>query len=237
MAERDDTELSPMQPESTEPRSESDEPEGDRAEHDIVRQHLTRAWQSWAPAPDLDARVRARLTSSSAATMGALGLGAANSAGRPGAWASLQATGKLGARMGAGVLGGGFVSGYFTHSSLGPGPSTEPPRATAPGLTGAVAPRDDVSGEVAPAVVQAVEARETSEARGAPHDDPAGSAPQRAVRAAPSAAAVSHAAASPAPASNSASSSAATARPNEELALLQRAERPCEPTTPRSPWR
>lgn len=157
--------------------------------------------------------------------MGAIGLGAANAAGRPSPWASLQATGKLGALMGAGLLGVGFLSGYLAHSSLGssPGPSAEPPRAAAPVLAGAAAPRDDAS-EVAP-VVQAAEAHETSVARGAPHDTPGDSGRQLAARAAPSPAAVSRAPAPPVAAPRSASSSAATASPSEELALLQRAER------------
>src|SRR5262245_48228252 len=101
MADRDDSEdLSQKQGPSdgedrgAEPRSQR------RPEQDIVRWHLSRAWQSWAPSPDLDARVRARLTSSSAATLGAVGLVA--SSGRPSPWATLQATGKLGALVGAG---------------------------------------------------------------------------------------------------------------------------------------
>jgi hypothetical protein len=43
----------------------------------IVDRHLTRAWQAFTPAPGLRDQVRARLTGSTAATMGAVGLGMA----------------------------------------------------------------------------------------------------------------------------------------------------------------
>lgn len=188
MADRDDDELPPDEPER---------------QDDIVRRHLTRAWQSWAPAPDLDARVRARLTSSSAATLGAMGLGAASGAGRPSPWASLQATGKLGALVGIGLAGAGFLSGYVAHSRLSP--RSEPPAAAAP--------HADVAPTPAAVRFEAVRFDEPrSTERAAPIEPepvpvpvPAQRSGERAARATPPRA-------------------AATA-PNEELALLQRAER------------
>jgi hypothetical protein len=165
---------------------------------DIVRRHLSRAWQSWAPSPDLDARVRARLTSSTAATLGAVGLGAATGAGRPSPWASLQASGKLGALVGAGLVGVGFLSGYLAHSS------PEPQRAAAV-VVGAAASSDIPPTVAAPRPV--VEAPFV--ALDAPREpEPVEGSRKRAPRAAPAPAAT------PSPAS-----------PNEELALLQRAER------------
>jgi hypothetical protein len=194
MTDRDDTELPPSEPE----RQDDAAPE---RQDDIVSRHLTRAWQSWAPSPDLDARVRARLTSSTAATLGAMGLGAATGAGRPSPWASLQASGKLGALVGAGLVGVGFLSGYLAHSSASPSP--EPLRA-APAVVGVAAPSADI-----PPMVAAARpiAEPPPDALDAP-PEPAESSRKRAPRAAPSPAAT------PSPVS-----------PNEELVLLQRAER------------
>jgi len=168
---------------------------------DIVRRHLTRAWQSWAPSPDLDARVRARLTSSSAATLGAIGLGAATGAGRPSPWASLQASGKLGALVGAGLLGVGFLSGYLAHSSEGPSPGPEPRRAAAPAVVEVAASNADIPPTVATPLPVARE------------PEPAESSRKRSPRAIPPSA--------PPPASRNET----TPAPNQELALLQRAER------------
>lgn len=86
-------------------------------ERDIVERHLTRAWRALTPAPHLREQVRARLTSSTAASMGALGLGMASNARPVGAWASLQASGKLGALVGAVLVGVGLVSGYLIRNS------------------------------------------------------------------------------------------------------------------------
>src|SRR5689334_21048536 len=79
---------------------------------DLVDQHLQRAWQAFAPPSNLRELVRARLTSSTAATLGAVGMGVASNVRPEGAWASLHATGKLGALVGAGLLGIGLLSGY-----------------------------------------------------------------------------------------------------------------------------
>lgn len=94
---------------------------------DLVDRHLARAWRSFAPDPGLSERVRARLTGSAAATMGTVGLGLAANARPQGAWASLQASGKLGAVVGAGLLGVGLLSGYLIRDAR----DTPPPAAPA----------------------------------------------------------------------------------------------------------
>lgn len=214
MADRDDTEH-PVDD------ARDDDARGDDARDDIVRRHLTRAWQSWAPSPELDARVRARLTSSSAATMGAIGLGASSGAGRPGPWASLQATGKLGPLVGASLVGMGFLSGYLAHSSLSPSasPTPEPPRAAVPAVAGAATS----SPEVAPALEAphieprepASEARNVRRAPEAANADTARRRPSRPATPGPVAADT------PGPVAADTAAPAAS----EELSLLQRAER------------
>jgi hypothetical protein len=86
-------------------------------ERDLVERQLARVWQEFTPAPNLQQQVRARLTSSTAATMGAVGMGVASQARPEGAWASLQATGKLGVLVGAGLMGFGALSGYLVRDS------------------------------------------------------------------------------------------------------------------------
>jgi hypothetical protein len=86
-------------------------------ERDIVDRHLRRAWHAVAPAPGLEAQVRARLTSSAAATLGAMALGMGANARPVSAWASLRASGKLGALVGTGLLGLGLLSGYFIRDN------------------------------------------------------------------------------------------------------------------------
>jgi hypothetical protein len=193
MADRNDDELPPTGRE----RNETEAPD------DIVRRHLTRAWQSWAPSPELDARVRARLTSSTAVTMGAMGLGAATGAGRPSPWASLQASGKLGALVGAGLIGVGFLSGYLAHSSASPRP--EPQRAAVVAASGTAVPQ--VVAEPSP-----VAPSDALDAPREPEPEPAEAPRKRSAPASP----LPPPAATPGPASPA---------PGEELALLQRAER------------
>jgi hypothetical protein len=177
-------------------------------DEDIVRRHLTRAWQSWAPSPDLDVRVRARLTSSTAATMGAMGLGAATGAGRPSPWASLQASGKLGALVGAGLIGVGFLSGYLAHSSASPRP--EPQRAAVVEAAASGADEPPVVAEPNPAAARPSDALE------APREpEPAEGSRTRSARVAPP---------SPLP-PPAATPSPASPALDDELALLQRAER------------
>ena len=93
-------------------------------ERDIVDRHLARAWEALKPAPYLEASVRARLTGSAAANLGAVGLGIASNTRPESAWVSLQASGKLGL-VGAGLLGLGLLSGYLLRYS-----QEAPPRAT-----------------------------------------------------------------------------------------------------------
>lgn len=218
MADRHDDEFPDAAPERDDAAPErGDDPERE----DIVRRHLTRAWQAWAPSPDLDARVRARLTSSGAATMGAVGLGAATSAGRPSPWGSLQATGKLGALVGAGLLGVGFFSGYLARSSLSaeprPMPGTAvsveaaPPQATLPeeATPGAAQPG---ATQLLVAPASRIDEPPPTELGAAPEPEPAARSRERASGAARRSGGPPLAAATP-PA------------PNEELALLQRAER------------
>jgi len=93
------------------PNEREGEPED--ADADIVDRHLQRAWQAFSPPSNLRELVRGRLTSSSAATLGAIGMGLASNVRPEGAWASLQASGKLGGLVGAGLLGIGLLSGYW----------------------------------------------------------------------------------------------------------------------------
>jgi len=215
-----------------------DDAERGPGERDIVRVHLTRAWQSFAPSPDLDARVRARLTGSTAATMGALGLGAATGAGRPNPWSSLRASGKVGVLVGAGLLGLGFLSGYFARSSpsvgtepragavsgveSGRSPSIAPPAAEGASPTAEVAsPTTEVaSTSVAPHWAS----EDAPEARGERHADPSRSrerTPRTVMPQDPLSRAATQGAATP----SAASPSAVAPQPNGELALLRRAER------------
>jgi hypothetical protein len=198
MADRDDTQPPPYEPER---------------QDDIVRRHLTLAWQSWAPSPDLDARVRARLTSSTAATLGALGLGAATSAGRPSPWASLQASGKLGVFVGAGLVGVGFLSGYIAHSSRGPSASSEQ-HAPVSTVVSVAAPKPDVAlPDVAPIRVAPplrIDAPQSDELIALRAAEPTEKSRERSPRSAPA---------------RPEARGPATPAPSEELVLLQRADR------------
>jgi hypothetical protein len=174
------------------------------ADRDIVDRHLQRAWQAFAPPSNLRELVRGRLTSSSAATLGAVGMGMASNARPEGAWASLQASGKLGALVGAGLLGVGLLSGYLIRDSQ---EAPLPPRALASPITEVrlpvppAAPAEPREQERLPPsgaskalrrdTAVATRARRTPERVAAPDTEPA----------------------------------AVTAQPGGELALLRRAER------------
>lgn len=198
MADRDDTQPPPNEPER---------------QDDIVRRHLTRAWQSWAPSPDLDARVRARLTSSTAATLGAVGLGAATSAGRPSPWASLQASGKLGLLVGAGLVGVGFLSGYLAHSSRGPSASSEQPAPVATAVSVDASRPAVALPDLAPIMATPplrIDAPQSDELITPRDAEAAERSRERSPRSAPA---------------RPRGLNPAAPAPNEELALLQRAER------------
>lgn len=176
-----------------------------RERTDLVARHLGLAWQALTPEPSLQDRVRARLTSSAAATMGAIGAGAALKVRPEGSWASLQATGKLGTTLaGAGLLGLGLLSGYLLRDA-----QQEAPPAAPVARSSAAMPALHPELSTAPAVT--APAREVPAAA-----EP--SAVRRGQRR-PNAPPVQSAAASPL-----ASAEPATAPINEELALLRRAE-------------
>jgi hypothetical protein len=197
-------------------------------ERDLVDRQLARVWQEFTPAPNLQQQVRARLTSSTAATMGAVGMGVASQARPEGAWASLQATGKLGALVGAGLLGAGVLSGYLIRDIQG---ETEQ-RETAP--QAAMVQRIEASGD--DRARAGAEAATTSE-RPAPEDSddqrvpsgaleaPRAAAAPRAPRARPSRA-QSHTLRNEPPLTLAPTHAASAAgNVSEELMLLQRAER------------
>lgn len=184
---------------------------------DVVERHLARAWQAWTPEPDLRERVRARLTSSAAATMGAVGVAAAG-ARRPGTWASLRATGKLGTAVGATLLGIGFLSGYLSRAYR----ENESLVASLP--------LDAVS-VTQPVIQPRLEGEEAARAPEPLAMTPPSAAPTRAVEAPPEPKPRELGARRPrsapvaAPSELDVEPSPSAAGPNEELALLRRAER------------
>lgn len=180
------------------------EPPRDR---DVVARHLGLAWQSFTPEPSLQDRVRARLTSSAAATMGAIGAGAALKVRPEGTWASLTASSKLGtALVGAGLLGLGLLSGYQIRDAQ---QERAPAPLVTPSTSSAAVPAPPASPDVivAPSVTAPpIEAPPTPVLRAA---RPGQQRPRAPVLEAPS----------------SAPAAPATTTANEELALLRRAER------------
>jgi hypothetical protein len=190
--------------------------ERSRPEEDVVDRHLARAWRALAPAPGLSEQVRARLTSSTAVTMAAVGLGVSGSARSQGAWASLKASGKLGAVVGTGLLGIGLISGYLIRDARDTPPPAE---ISTTGNSGSVVQRHD------PVAIPAAPP---------PSDDPvsppAAPIPSDAVASAPpraSAVQSPRALSSKPSRAASASTSPGTAdpQPGDELGLLRRAER------------
>jgi hypothetical protein len=184
-------------------------------EGDIVDRHLRRAWQAVAPAPGLQEQVRARLTSSTAATMGAAAMGMASRARPVGGWASLQASGTLGALVGAGLLGVGLLAGYVLGDSR---EDTQAPVA-------AVARINEVSTPVAPPRAELVAGRgealsPSDVSKTSPHEPISPTPtplPSRSVRSP----------VSKAPSGSRGLPSAAieATRPSDELSLLRRADR------------
>lgn len=168
-------------------------------EHDVVARHLGLAWRAFTPEPNLQDRVRARLTSSSAATMGALATGAALKPQTQASWASLPASSKLGtALIGAGLLGIGLLSGYLIRDAREPAPV----RVATPLDTPSPAPLPAAQPSFAPSPVAIA------------HEEPAVKRTPP-VKRRPRAALAEGEALSPAP---------AAIEPSEELALLRRAE-------------
>jgi hypothetical protein len=174
-------------------------------ERDFVERHLGRAWRSFSPDASLQDRVRARLTSSTAATMGTIGTGLALKTRPEGTWASLQASSKLGtALVGAGLLGMGLLSGYLIRDTREePVPPPLPPIASS-----AAAP-------ALPLPPELILAPSPAPARAAP-------AVPRVPRAERSLQQRAKALALPPEARSGALE---TSEPSEELALLRRAER------------
>jgi hypothetical protein len=179
-------------------RDRSPERDSSAPERDVVERHLGRAWRAFAPDASLQDRVRARLTSSAAATMGAIGTGAALKVRPEGSWASLQGSGKLGtALVGAGLLGIGLLSGYLIRDAREePAPPPLPPSTIS---AAALPPPPELIPAPAPVL-----------------DTPAAPPKPRAAR---------QQAKPAAPQSEAQSGALETAEPSQELALLRRAER------------
>jgi hypothetical protein len=175
----------------------------------IVERHVKRAWPAWTPSPELRDRVRARLASSSAATLGAVGLGAALQRPDPGPWATLLRAGKLQTLVGVGLVGAGFFSGYLVRalhepvSTKAPVATIQPSSSSAPSAPAGVS---DASPVEEPAGA-------TPQSEPSPPDAPASRERRRAGNVAPSPA--GHPQPSPTPDDGM----------SDELALLQRAER------------
>ncbi len=174
----------------------------------IVERHVRRAWPDWTPSPELRERVRARLASSGAATIGAVGLGAALQRPNPAPWAALLRPGRLQALVGVGLLGAGFFSGYLVRAKH------EPDATEAVVATVAASPASAPSGV---GVSGAIPVEEP--ARAAPQSEPLarGAPVRREHRSAINAL--------PARAEQTPPSSAPDDGMSGELALLQRAER------------
>jgi hypothetical protein len=176
-------------------------------DQDIVDRHLQRAWQAFAPPSNLSELVRARLTSSTAATLGAAGLAMASNARPEGAWASLQASGKLGALVGAGLLGIGLLFGYLIRDRQQEAP---PPAAIGN-------PVSEVSPPLAPPLPKSVpEVAPAATERVQPSVVPRA---ERSVSSAP------RTRTERAAARDETQPNAGTPEPSDELALLRRAER------------
>jgi hypothetical protein len=188
--------------------AEQSPPERDPgSERDVVERHLRRAWRSFTPDASLQDRVRARLTSSTAATL-ALGTSAVMKVRPEGTWASLQTSSKLGtALVGAGLLGMGLLSGYLIRDARDePAPPALRTPSTLSAPAAALAPPPDVRVEpsAAPAPVL--------EAPAAGHVLRAAPPLQQRPKTAP-------------PEADLRGGALEAADPNQELALLRRAER------------
>jgi hypothetical protein len=187
-------------------------------QRDVVERHLSRAWQAAAPAPGLQQQVRARLSSSTAATAGALALRMGSRTQPMSAWSSLRASGKLGVIIGVGVFGLGLFSGYLIRDSregvAASGAAIAAIEAVSPPL-----PSQDGLVADHSADVEVVVAREATEPprREVESERPTGK-PRRSVGGRRS---HEPAAASPAVASTQLE----PAKPSDELALLGRADR------------
>lgn len=92
---------------------------------DAVDRQLALAWQAFTPGASSRERVRARL-----GEVGPLASGSADSiraAASPNRWRSLQASGKVGLVVGAGVFCAGFAAGLLTLAVVqGPMPAAAP---------------------------------------------------------------------------------------------------------------
>jgi len=190
--------------------AEQSPPERDPgSERDVVERHLGRAWRSFTPDAGLQDRVRARLTSSTAATL-ALGTSAALKVRPEGTWASLQTSSKLGsALVGAGLLGMGLLSGYLIRDArYEPAPAAlQTPSSLSVPAAGlpppALPPHVLIEPSAAPARVREVPAAAHAPRAAQPLQRSKTTAPQSDLR----------------------SDALELADPNQELALLRRAER------------
>ena len=139
---------------------------------------LDSAWQALSPPAGLEARVRARvLAGDGAAATGGAG-GASPVASTPQAtsrWAALRASGSVGAGVGAVLLAGGFLAGYWSRPLAPPAPVAASGASTA----------QDVASSEPQSLPAETPAPGTTEARGvvtrAPADASAARAPHAAV--------------------------------------------------------
>jgi hypothetical protein len=177
-----------------------DNVDSDNVDPDIVERHLQRAWQAFAPPSNLREVVRARLTSSTAATLGAAGMGLASNARPEGTWTSLSSSGSLRALVGAGLLGIGLLSGYWIRDRQ----QEAPPPPLSSGSPNQPPPAVQLPVLAEPAL-QSVEAPSRRASRSPRAAEPARRNVARIPR--------------PTTAPNG------PAQPNDELALLRRAER------------
>ncbi|MEY4543920.1 MAG: hypothetical protein RL685_115 [Pseudomonadota bacterium] len=174
-------------------------------ERDVVSRHLAGAWRSFTPEASLQDRVRARLTSSAAATLGTVGTGMALQPRPEATLTSLQASSKLGmAAVGAGLIGIGLLSGYLLR-----GAQQAPAAPVTASALSAPAPAPALPAEVSAPSAQPAPVSEAPVALPAPRAS-------RPVR---------QRARAPVPQTEASSVAPAASEPSEELALLRRAER------------
>jgi hypothetical protein len=106
------------------------------SELDALDKRLSRAWQALSPPGDLQARVRARLSSTGAAGVATHVFQAPRErvAGGPvtSRWQALRASGVLGASVGAALLGLGIALGYLIPRTAAD-PLRAPARSSLPG--------------------------------------------------------------------------------------------------------
>jgi hypothetical protein len=199
------------------------------SEPEAFDEQLSEVWQALSPPAGLEAKVRARLGGVGGSAAVARGDAASGPSGVAARFRALRASGALGGAAGMGLLGLGFIAGYFTRP-----PAVEPPRAPttaiAPstgqppdGMTAAparVAPAMPAESTLPPHATEADATPSTAAPAPAASTPPAAAPPATGHVAAPQPSGVARRASGRTTRARSAANTA-----NDELVLLERAER------------